>query len=105
MVRQTRISLRQLLLLVAYVAVVLYLIVPREGEGTFFRSLTWVYHFGSGIRNEPFVWTYLVVGILLLLGTLPPFFLVRWWTITAALVCAALYVLIGFEGVRYNFVL
>lgn len=96
MQRRTRISLRGLLALVAYFALLLFLIIPDNHAQPFSQPLAWMYDYGREIPKEPAAWPQLVAGAMLLIGTTPPFFHLRWWTIVPAIVCGTLYVGIGF---------
>jgi hypothetical protein len=103
--QRTRISLRRLLLLVTYVVVLLYLVVPNAERAIGKQPLSWVYYFETEMRSDNRAWVYFAAGLTLLVGTLPPFFLTRWWTIVPAVVCGLLYVLIGYEGAAHQFML
>jgi hypothetical protein len=105
MVRRTHFGIRRLFLLVTYVAVLLFLVVPSGRRETYSQPLSWVYHFGMEMPNDHQAWPHFVAGMLLLIGTIPPFFLVRWWTLVPALICGALYGLIGYLGAIQKFVL
>jgi hypothetical protein len=104
-VKRTRISLIRLLSLVTYLSVLVFMITRRPAEVAYYAPLTWVYHFAREIPVDDKAWPYCVVGCLLLVGTVPPFFLVRWWTLATAIVCGVLYLLIGLAGAVHNFVL
>jgi hypothetical protein len=91
--------------LVAYLALVMYLIIPKDNQGRFSKGLTWVYHMASEVHEEKLAWPHVVEGVLLLLGTVSPFLLFRWWTVVTALMCGALYALIGYQAAPHNFVL
>ena len=103
MTTHTRISLRRPLMLVTYIAGVMFLVVPDVGQEPSSQPLSWVYHFGREAPSDAHAWQYVVVGIGLLVGTLPPFFLFRWWALLPAIICGALYILIGLEAATYKF--
>jgi hypothetical protein len=105
MERRTRISLRRFFVLVTYIAVVMCLTAYDGREETPTNPLCWVYYFGRRIPHDNASWPYLVCGLVLLIGTLPPFFLFRWWTLLPALACGALYIAIGFEAVLHKFLI
>jgi hypothetical protein len=96
MKKHTRISLRMLFALVAYISVVLYFVIPGPNTDTFTKPMAWVYDYcREASQNHWSYWLHAVSGMALLLGTIPPFFLRRWWTIVVAVICGSLYVLIG----------
>jgi hypothetical protein len=105
MKRQTRISLGRFFVLITYIAVLVFLIVSGADGETPDNPLCWVYYFGRMIPRDNVAWPYFVAAIVLLIGTLPPFLLIRWWTVLPAVICGALYFAIGYGMVLHKFLL
>ena len=103
MEKRTRISMRRFLAFVTYVAVVLFLIIPDAGAIPFSQPFSWVYDYAMMVHTDRQAWFQLVGAILLLVGTTPPFFLIRWWTVLPAILCGVLYTGIGFAEAIYRY--
>jgi hypothetical protein len=105
MARHTHVSLRRFFVLITYISVLMCLICSGAHDETPANPFCWVYYFERMIPRDNVGWPYFVAGTVLLIGTLPPFLLFRWWTVLPALICGALYVAIGYEMVLHKFLL
>jgi hypothetical protein len=105
MKKQTRISVRRFFLLVTYLSILIFLVTRRPDDTCYFAPLTWVFHFAQEAYGDGHALPYCVAGCLLLVGTIPPYLLTRWWTLLTAVVCGVLYLLIGMAGAANRFAL
>ncbi len=102
MERRTRISLRRFLVLITYLAVLLFLVIPGKGAEPFTQPLAWVYDYGREISIEPRASLNFAAAVLLLIGTIPPFLRLTWWTVLPAISCGVMYIGIGFAEAIYR---
>lgn len=100
---RTRVSLRRFFALVTYLVILLFLVIPSPRSEPYSQPLTWVYYFARATSQEVVVWHHAAAGVLLLVGTVLPFFRTRWWTLIIAALCGALYALIGLSGANKYF--
>jgi hypothetical protein len=80
----------------------LFLIIPNRRDEPFSKPLAWAFDYGRELLSEPRSLVNFVGGVMLLVGTIPPFLRLTWWTIVPAIVCGAVYIGIGFGEAIYG---